>query len=44
MTGAKTTIQVETAEQMLNEIVRCLPPDRLAELVDFARFLDMQSR
>lgn len=33
-------IQITPYEQLLINIVRTLPPERIAELIDFARFLE----
>lgn len=39
----QTVPQSSPHEQIVLKIMRRLPPDRLAELVDFARFLDFQT-
>ena len=39
----QTTLQVKTHEQKLVGIVRRLPPERVSQLVDFARFLEFQT-
>ena len=38
----QTTLQVTTYEQTLVGIARALPPERVVQLVDFARFLQVQ--
>ena len=38
----QTTLQATTYEQTLVGIARALPPERVAQLVDFARFLQVQ--
>ena len=39
----QTAFQTETYEQKLVGIVRRLPPERVLQLVDFARFLEFQT-
>jgi len=39
----QATVQPSTHEQMVVSIMRKLPPERVLELVDFARFLELQS-
>lgn len=43
MKRPKTDIQVETAERTLTEIAQNLPLNRLAQLIEFARFLKTQA-
>ena len=38
----QTTSQMTTYEETLVGIARALPPERVAQLVDFARFLQVQ--
>ena len=39
----QTTVQPSAHEQTVVRIMRKLPPERIGELVDFARFLELQS-
>ncbi len=39
----QTTVQPSAYEQTVISIMRRLPPERVLELVDFARFLEFQS-
>lgn len=43
MMKTQTSEQQMEPEQTLIEIVQTLPPERMAQLVDFARFLEAQS-
>jgi hypothetical protein len=40
---AQTPYQSSTPEQMVIQIMRQLPPERVSELVDFARFLEFSA-
>ncbi len=40
----QTSVQPTASEQKLVEIVRRLPPERVAQVIDFAQFLESQMR
>ncbi len=44
MLTTQATTQSVTSEQVIVQIVRKLAPERVSELVNFARFLEFQSR